>query len=155
MSKMPQFPQKEIKPVPPFREYPGGFLNQKYMMPVDRIKQVYNDGNVVGISCDLLVPAYHGYPLSMIHHIRAKYDFLEFTNDPMTLTVEGHTYTFAEMTTMSTLYWEFGEFATLFIPVPGGAGLCQHRLEVYVAFNGNGPRVSETGVVAEFNMLEV
>ena len=74
----------------------------------------------------------------------------------MTLTVEGHTYTFEEMKTMSTLYWEFGEYVTLFIPVPGGVGLGQHRLEVYVAFNGAGSRpVSETGVVAEFNLLEV
>lgn len=155
MSKMPQFPQKEIKPIPPAKKYPPALLNQKYMLPVDKIHEVYDDGNVVGIECSLLISLYHGSPLSMIHSIKVKYDMLEFENDPMKFTVNGHTYSFEEMKTMSTMFWEYGEYAQLFIPIPGGVGLGRHRLEVGIAFNGSGARgVNHAWAVAEINLIE-
>ena len=139
MSKMPQFPQKEIKPIPPAKKYPSALLNQKYMLPADKIHEVYEDGNVVGIECSLLISLYHGSPLSMIHSIKVKYDMLEFENDPMKF----------------TLFWEYGEYAQLFIPIPGGVGLGRHRLEVGIAFNGNGARgVNHAWAVAEINLIE-
>ena len=135
MSQLPPFPEQEIKPIPPVPEYPHSLLNQKYMMPPERIREVYDDGNVIGIEASLLIPLYHGSPLSMIDTITARYDGVEFVNDPMKFTVNGHTYTFAEMKTMSTLYWEYGEYAQLFIPIPGGVGLGVHKLEVGFLFN--------------------
>ena len=155
MSNMPQFPQKEIKPIPPAKKSPPALLNQKYMLPVDKIHEVYEDGNVVGIECSLLISLYHGSPLSMIRSIKVKYDALEYENDPMKFTVNGHTYNFEEMKTMSTMFWEYGEYAQLFIPIPGGVGLGRHRLEVGIAFNGSATRgINHAWAVAEINLIE-
>lgn len=155
MRTMPKFPDKEIKPIPPIPEYPRAFLNQKYMLPEDKIHEVYDDGNVIGIECSILLPAYHGYPLSMIDHIVARYDQAEFINDPMTLTVGGHTYTFKQMKTMSTIFWEYGEYAKLFIPIPGGVGLGVHKLQVGIAINGGIARPASPGwATAIINFIE-
>ena len=152
---IPKFPEKEIKPIPPIKQYPRALLNQKYILDPNMIHEVYDDGNVIGIECSLLICLYHGSPLSMIDHIIARYDGVEFKNDPMKFTVNGHTYTFAEMKTMSTMFWEYGEYAKLFIPVPGGVGLGRHKLEVGIAFNGSVTRpASPAWAVAEVNFIE-
>ena len=157
MSKMLQFPQKEIKPITgPGKpgDMMGYHLNQKYMMPEELIRQVYDDGNVIGIECSLRINQYHGSPLSMLKSITARYDGLEFVNDPMTLTVCGHKYKFDEMKTMSTIFWEFGDFVQLFIPIPGGVGLGVHKLEVGITWNSGIRPGRAAWVSATINFIE-
>ena len=118
-------------------------INQKYMIPKDSIREVIRDGNRVGFEFGLGVPGYHGYPLSMIDDIVVRIAGLEFHNDPMTFTVDGHTYTFREMETMSTIWWEYGDFPTVFVPLDGGIGFGRFELEVGVRLRGSMTRASD------------
>lgn len=106
---------------------------EKYMFPKESVKNVIKDGAAIGFELQVGIPYYRGVMLSMIDTLTVKYDEIIFTQDQLTFTVGGMTHMFDEMATMTTLRWEFGEMATVFVPLKGGFDLGIHRVEVSVA----------------------
>ncbi|MBO5998835.1 MAG: hypothetical protein J6P87_04025 [Lachnospiraceae bacterium] len=108
-------------------------MNVNQMMLPEDVEDVLVDGIPVGFSVKLRIPYYRGVALSLVDNIEIKYDNEVFTKDQLKFTTKDGTYTFAEMATMTTLRWEFGEKATVFVPRMGGFGMGGHMLEATVA----------------------
>ena len=108
-------------------------MYERYMVLREDIQSVIENGVGVGFNIKLKIPYYRGVCLSLIDDITIKFNDRIFTRDQLTFTVGGNTYTFEEMETMTTLRWEFGEKATVFVPLKGGFPLGFHRVEVTVA----------------------
>lgn len=108
-------------------------MNEKYMLPKEGIKNVVVNGLGVGIEFKVGIPYYRGVMLSMIDRIIVNYDDMEIPKEQLKFTVGDCTYTMEEMETITTLRWEFGEFATVSFPIIGGFELGTHKLSVSVA----------------------
>lgn len=108
-------------------------MNEKYMLPKESIKNIVVDGLGVGIEFKVGIPYYRGVMLSMIDRIIVKYDDLEIPQEQLKFTTGDCTYSMQEMETITTLRWEFGEFAKVSFPFKGGFELGTHKLEVSVA----------------------
>jgi hypothetical protein len=126
---------------------------EKYMFPKESIKNVIKDGAAIGFEFKVGIPYYRGVMLSMIDTVWVKYDDTLFTQDQLTFTVGGTTHNFEDMATMTTLRWEFGEMATVFVPLKGGFDLGNHRVEVSIAirmsYGGRVPRATSAVQFAE------
>ena len=121
-------------------------MYEKHMLARDDIQSVVENG--VGTKVyrqieDSLLP---GVCLSLVEDIQGFNDRL-FTRDQLTFSVSGETFTFKEMETQTTFRWEFGEKATVFVPLPGGT-LGMHRIEVTVSI-----RISYMGGTRPFTVV--
>lgn len=107
-------------------------MYDKYMVSHDDIQSVVENGVGKGFTVQLRIPYYRGVSLSLVEDIQVKFNNRLFTRDELTFSVAGENFTFAEMATVTTIRWEFGEKATVFVPLPGGIPLGLHRVEVSV-----------------------
>lgn len=108
-------------------------MNAKGMFTPSDVREVVRDGVAVGFTVDVRIPYYRGVALSLIDDISVKYDNEVYTADQLRFTTKDGTFTMAEMATMSTLRWEFGEKAQIFVPRLGGFYMSGHRVEVTIA----------------------
>jgi hypothetical protein len=83
-----------------------------------------------------------------VEDIQVRFNDRLFTRDQLTFSVSGETFTFKEMETQTTFRWEFGEKATVFVPLPGGIPLGMHRIEVTVSI-----RISYMGGTRPFTVV--
>lgn len=120
-------------------------LYDKHSIDPNEIQTVVKNGVAIGFEIKAKIPYYRGVCLSLIDDVRISLDGKEYTKDQMTFTVGGDTYSFEEMETMTTLRWEYGEKATIFIKAPGGIFLGSHKVELFI-----GIRVSYMGMVMPF-----
>jgi len=123
-------------------------MYDKYMVSRDDIESVVENGVGKGFTVQLRIPYYRGVSLSLVEDIQVKFNNRLFTRDELTFSVAGETFTFAEMATVTTIRWEFGEKATVFVPLPGGIPLGLHRIEVSVTI-----RVSYMGGGRPFTVV--
>jgi len=123
-------------------------MYDKYMVSRDDIQSVVENGVGKGFTVQLRIPYYRGVSLSLVEDIQIKFNNRLFTRDELTFTVSGETFTFAEMATVTTIRWEFGEKASVFVPLPGGIPLGLHRVEVSVTI-----RVSYMGGGRPFTVV--
>lgn len=123
-------------------------MYDKYMVSKDDIQSVVENGVGKGFTVQLRIPYYRGVCLSLVEDIQIKFNNRPFTRDELTFSVGGETFTFAEMATVTTIRWEFGEKATVFVPLPGGIPLGMHRVEVSVTI-----RVSYMGGGRPFTVV--
>lgn len=107
-------------------------MYEKHMLSRDDIQSVVENGIGTGFTVKLRIPYYRGVCLSLVEDIQVRFNNRLFTRDQLTFSVGGETFTFTEMATMTTIRWEFGEKATVFVPLPGGIPLGMHRVEVSV-----------------------
>lgn len=105
---------------------------EKYAVLREDIQSVIEDGVGTGFEIKLKIPYYRGVCLSLVEDITVKFNNMTFTRDQLKFTVGGNTFTFAEMETIVSHRWEFGEKATVFVPMKGGIPLGYHRFEVSV-----------------------
>ena len=106
---------------------------KKYMVLKEDIQSVIKNGVGTGFEVKVRIPYYRGVSLSLIDDLTVKFNDKVFTRDQLLFTVGGETFTFSEMETISLHRWEFGEKATVFVPMKGGIPLGMHRVEVTVA----------------------
>ena len=123
-------------------------MYDKYMLSRDDIQSVVENGVGKGFSVLLRIPYYRGVCLSLVEDIQVRFNNRLFTRDELTFSVAGESFTFAEMATVTTIRWEFGEKATVFVPLPGGIPLGLHRVEVSVTI-----RVSYMGGGRPFTVV--
>jgi len=102
----------------------------KFMVLREDIRNVIEYGVGKGFEFDMRIPYYRGVSLSLVEDLNVLVDGASFGKDKLTFAVGGLSYTFDEMATMATLRWEFGEKATVFVPLKGGIPLGFHRIEI-------------------------
>lgn len=96
-------------------------INGKYLIDPADIRNVTTaDGNRIGFEFTTLIPYYRGVALSMVDEIRVKIGTLEFPKERLSFTVDGHTYGWPQIETVTSLRWEYGQKATVFVPMEGG-----------------------------------
>ncbi len=118
---------------------------EKYMVDPADIQNVVKDGVVIGVSVKTKISYYRGVFLSLVEMVRVRIDGQLFDEKDITFALRGHTYTMDEMATMSTLRWEFGEKAEIFVPLAGGLTMGTHKVETTI-----GVRVSYEGGLRPF-----
>lgn len=108
-------------------------MNPKLMLDPKDIEDVVVDGVAIGFNVKLRIPYYRGVCLSLIEDITIKYDNEVYPKEVLKFTTKDGTFTFDEMATMTTLRWEFGEKAIIFVPRKGGFYMARHRVKAIVA----------------------
>ena len=122
-------------------------MYEKNMVLREDIQSVVESGVGTGFTVKLRIPYYRGVCLSLVEDLQVKFNDRLFPKEQLTFTVADGTFTFAEMATMTTIRWEFGEKATVFVPLGGGIPLGMHRVEVTVAI-----RISYMGGARPFTV---
>jgi hypothetical protein len=123
-------------------------MYDKYMVAREDIQSVVENGVGTGFTVKLRIPYYRGVCLSLVDDVQVRFNQRVFQKEALSFTVGGETFSFKEMATMTMHRWEFGEKATVFVPLPGGIPLGLHRIEVTVAI-----RVSYLGGARPFTVV--
>lgn len=123
-------------------------MYQKHMIDKNDIQTVMENGVGKGFEVKTKIPYYRGVSLSLVEDVRVRFNNTVFTKEQLKFSVGGETFTFDEMATMTTLRWEFGEKATIFVPLLGGFPLGYHTVEVTIAI-----RVSYMGGAFPFSVV--
>ena len=105
-------------------------MYEKYMICTRDFANVAQAGKPNGFQVKIRINYYRGCYLSMIDSLRLAVDGEEFPTSQMTLTVGGHTYTFAELAKAKEARWFFGDPATLTVQKPGGLTPGMHTVEL-------------------------
>lgn len=96
-------------------------INQKYLIDPKDIKNVVSkDGNRIGFEFKMIIPYYRGVALSMIDDLYVKVGNQLYSKEQLTFTVDGFSYTWPQIETVTTFRWEYGQKATVFVPHQGG-----------------------------------
>lgn len=96
-------------------------INMKYMVDKASIRNVLSaDGNRIGFECRLKIPYYRGVALSMVDDLFVKVGGDFFPKEALSFTVDGRTYTWPQIETVTTFRWEYGQEATVFVPLEFG-----------------------------------
>ena len=96
-------------------------INQKYMLDAADVKNVVlKDGNRPGFILKMQIPYYRGVALSMIDDLFVKVNGELFEKEKLIFSVDGFQYTWPMIETVTTLRWEFGTKATVYVPLDGG-----------------------------------
>ena len=94
---------------------------EKFMLdPADPIENVVVNGVIEGIKIKVRIPYYRGVMLCLVKDAEVKVGERVFTSDEMTFWVRGQEYHFDDMKTITSVRWEFGEKAELFVPLING-----------------------------------
>jgi len=104
----------------------------KHVMDANSIKNVLVDGTPVGFELETKIPYYRGVSLSCVDNMEVRYNDRVFTGDQLKYTLDGHTYTLNEMSTISTIRWEFGQKMKIFVPMGGGIGMGVHDIALTI-----------------------
>ncbi len=100
----------------------------------EQVKTIYEGGAAVGISIRVKNPTL-GMSLSRLEDFSVQVDKTLYPADQITFILRGIHYDFQTMQTVATVRWEFGEWAELIVPRPGGLGAVgNHKLEVSIGF---------------------
>lgn len=116
-------------------------MYEKMVLKED-IQSVIEKGVGTGFEFKIRIPYYRGISLSLIDDLIVKFNDRVFTLDQLKFTAGGYTFTGSEMATVTEHRWEFGEKATVFVPLKGGIPLGMHRIEVTIAL-----RIAYMGVI--------
>lgn len=93
----------------------------KYLVDKKDIRNVITaDGNRPGFEIQLRIPYYRGVALSMIDDLSVTVGMDTFPKEQLVFTVDGHSYTWPQIETVTTLRWEYGQKATVFVPLEFG-----------------------------------
>ncbi len=93
----------------------------KFMLdPNDTIENVVKNGVIEGIKIKVRIPYYRGVMLCLVQDAEVMIGQRVFTKDEMTFWVRGQEYHFDDMATITSVRWEFGEKAELYVPLTNG-----------------------------------
>jgi len=123
-------------------------IYKKHMVDKNDIQSIIVNGVGTGFVVKTKIPYYRGVCLSLVEDITVRFNNRVFTKEQLTFSVGDETYTFEEMATITTIRWEYGEKATIFVPLKGGFPLGNHTVEVTVAI-----RISYMGGAFPFSVV--
>lgn len=96
-------------------------INQKYLLdPKDFKNVVLQDGNRPGFEFKMIIPYYRGVELSMIDDLFVIVDGRKIEKEELKFTVDGFSYTWPMIETVTSFRWEYGQKATVYVPYDGG-----------------------------------
>ncbi len=96
-------------------------MYEKFMLdPSDKIENVVNNGIIEGIKIKVRIPYYRGVMLCLVKDAEVHVGRQVFTSDQMRFIVGGEEYYFDDMATITSVRWEFGEKAELYVPLTNG-----------------------------------
>jgi hypothetical protein len=107
-------------------------INQKYMLDKADVKNVVlKNGNRPGFILKMQIPYYRGVALSMVDDLFVKVNGQLFEKEQLVFSVDGFDYTWPMIETVTTLRWEYGTKATIYVPLDGGLTVTPvNRIEV-------------------------
>lgn len=105
-----------------------------YVFTEGSCKNVEKEGAVCGFMLQSLIPYYRGIPCSMIYDIKVSVDGAELPREQIMFSPDGEDYfTLAELETVTTYKWEYGEPGTILVRQSGGLGSGEHEVALTVA----------------------
>jgi hypothetical protein len=101
---------------------------EPYVISDDGFENVLKDGKVIGYQLKTRIAYYRGVPLSMVDKIELIVDDQPAPSEKIRFTVGDETFTLKEMETVTSVKWEFGQQATIFVEQPGGLSKGEHKI---------------------------
>ena len=98
-------------------------------------KNVERNGKIIGFQVNIRSLYYRGLWLSQLRPAAVTVDGETFTGDQITWTVNGVTYTQAEMASLGDVHWGLLEPATLTVEKEGGLETGSHDIEVSYTYS--------------------
>lgn len=84
-------------------------------------KNVYDaQGNCTGFEIYARSSYYRGIPLCLVEDCRVTVDGTLYVPDQISFKIDGETFTFDEMSTVRSFYWNYGHLATIIVNKAGG-----------------------------------
>jgi len=104
------------------------------------------NGNCTGFEIYVRCFYYRGVPLCLIDAMNLKVDGEEFGEDKLRIEVDGESFSFQDMATVTAFYWNYGHLLTIVVDKPGGLDESEahafelfHQLRTYyLPFNHSG-----------------
>mgnify|MGYP001123033851 CR=1 FL=1 len=101
---------------------------EPYVISDDGFENVAKDGKIIGYQLKTRIAYYRGVPLSMVDKVELVVDDQPVPSEKMRFTVGEDTFTLKEMETVTSVKWEFGQQATIFVDQPGGLSKGEHKI---------------------------
>ena len=96
-------------------------MYEKFMLdPKDTIENVVVNGVIEGIKIKVRIPYYRGVMLCLLQDAEVKVGNRVFPKEEMTFWLRGKEYHFDDIPTITSVRWEFGEKAELYVPLTNG-----------------------------------
>jgi hypothetical protein len=101
---------------------------EPYVISDDGFENVIKDGKIVGYQLKTRIAYYRGVPLAMVDKIELVVDDVPVPSEKIRFTIGDETFTLKEMETVTSVKWEFGQQATIFVEQPGGLSKGEHKI---------------------------
>ena len=101
---------------------------EPYVISDDGFENVVKDGKIIGYQLKTRIAYYRGVPLSMVDKMEMVVDDQPVPSEKIRFTVGEDTFTLKEMETVTSVKWEFGQRATIFVDQPGGLSKGEHKI---------------------------
>ncbi len=96
-------------------------MYEKFILdPKDTIENVVVNGVIEGIKIKVRIPYYRGVMLCLVEDAEVKIGEKVFPKEQMSFWLRGQEYHFDDMATITSVRWEFGEKAELYVPLVNG-----------------------------------
>src|SRR3954453_22263953 len=99
------------------------------------LKNVEENGKIIGFQVNIRSLYYRGLWLSQLRPATVSIDGETFTGDQITWTINGVTYSQAEMASLGDVHWGILEPATLTVAKEGGLQSGSHGIEVSYTYS--------------------
>ena len=101
----------------------------RYMIVEDTVRNIAENGEVVGFTFGARIAYYRGLGLSMVEDLQVTVDGEVMPRSAIRFSVGGSTMTLDELETDYSSRWEFGDVATVTVLKAGGLSPGEHRIE--------------------------
>ena len=106
-------------------------MYERFLICEDSLRNVSRSGDVVGFEFDVRIGYYRGVRLCLVEEIEVTMDGEPIPRERRRFGVDGKSFTFDEMESVTDVRWEFGDRATITVEQPGGLDSGGHAVEVY------------------------
>lgn len=105
-----------------------------YVLSENSLKNVKENGVIVGFEMKSLIPYYRGIPCSMVHLVEVLVDGVEVPQENIYFSPDNQDFfTLNELKTVTSYRWEYGEEAVIRVKQDGGLTKGTHRVTLRLA----------------------
>ncbi len=108
------------------------FEKRKFVICEESLENVIQDGKQIGFSLKLRIPEYRGLPLALIGGIRIFIDGNLIPEEMISITSDGATFKWSEISTVRSVYWLYEEPALITVIDNKGLSKGTHKVGAYV-----------------------
>lgn len=104
-----------------------------YVYKDGSLKNVEENGKVIGFEFETLIPYYRGVPLSLVRHLEVEVDGVKFDKSDLRFGIDGEDFfTMSELETVYDYKWEYGEPGIVRVMKDGGLSKGAHRVKLFI-----------------------